>query len=387
MGIEQLIATQAQRTAGPSPMQQLSDMQSLQGQQLQNQGRQQSLTANADALDQGKRMRGLQFAANVGQQIKSEQDPKKKAELYAAGLQFAKMNGHDISTLPQQYDDRAQQFLDVAHMQVYAPKEFESLAMANLPQTDLGKLVADREKLLKVGGDVALFDKLIEAKRRSEVTRREPEPTSSQKDWQHYQDLLKSDPESAKQFGQQSGFVSKEGKELSTHLQKRLSEASDESVRASSSKRRLDVLAKDFSTMDVGGGVVGSKWPERFKEMAGTQDAVTELRKEYNAIRASQAVQNLPPGVASDKDIALALSGFPDENANGEHIASWLTGMAKLEQAKADFADFKASYISESGSERGMLEVWEDRSRGSSSPSTVAPGEFTSKSGFKFKVE
>jgi hypothetical protein len=160
MGIEQLIATQAQRTAGPSPMQQLSDMQSLQGQQLQNQGRQQSLTANADALDQGKRMRGLQFAANVGQQIKSEQDPKKKAELYAAGLQFAKMNGHDISTLPQQYDDRAQQFLDVAHMQVYAPKEFEAKLRSSLfngNKTQSSKIYPDGTVIQSTGTGVRVL--------------------------------------------------------------------------------------------------------------------------------------------------------------------------------------------------------------------------------------
>jgi hypothetical protein len=160
MGIEQLIATQAQRTAGPSPMQQLSDMQSLQGQQLQNQGRQQSLTANADALDQGKRMRGLQFAANVGQQIKSEQDPKKKAELYAAGLQFAKMNGHDISTLPPQYDDRAQQFLDVAHMQVYAPKEFEAKLRSSLfngNKTQSSKIYPDGTVIQSTGTGVRVL--------------------------------------------------------------------------------------------------------------------------------------------------------------------------------------------------------------------------------------
>lgn len=159
MGIEQLIATQAQRTTGPSPMQQLSDMQSLQGQQLQNQGRQQSLTANADALDQGKRMRGLQFAANVGQQIKNAPDDQ-KAQLYAAGLQFAKMNGHDISTLPQQYDDRAQQFLDVAHMQVYAPKEFEAKLRSSLfngNKTQSSKIYPDGTVIQSTGTGVRVL--------------------------------------------------------------------------------------------------------------------------------------------------------------------------------------------------------------------------------------
>lgn len=365
MSIQNLIATQAQRTAGPSPMERLAGMQTLQQQKIGNETAQYS-------LDQNKRQRAWEFAANIGLQLKQEQDTTKKQQIYGAALELARMNGYEMTYFPKQYDNRAQSMLDFAHMQAYAPHLIEERMMAMLPQTDIGKLVADREKIAKGGGDVALFDKLIDAKRKSSTTA-QSQPTSNERDWQKYEDLKQKDPAAATEFGRAAGFVSKEGTELTAYLQKRLGEASDEAVRSGNSARRLETLAEDFTSSDVGGGLFGSKWPERFKELTGQQNSITELRKEYNAIRASQAVQNLPPGVASDKDIALALSGFPDENANGTHIASWLRGMAKLEQARESFATFKAEYISDNGHERNLLSTWKAQHAPRREPTIEAP--------------
>lgn len=97
---------------------------------------------------------------------------------------------------------------------------------------------------------------------------------------------------------------------------------------------------------------------------------VSELRLAYNGVRASEAVTLLPPGVASDADIKLALSGFPPENANGKHIASFLKGLAKLEEQQAEFAEFKSTYISDNGTERGMFQAWKNRAPKSAAPKT-----------------
>jgi hypothetical protein len=59
----------------------------------------------------------------------------------------------------------------------------------------------------------------------------------------------------------------------------------------------------------------------------------------------------------------MAISGFPSEKANGEQISSFLRGMAKLEGIKADYANFKAEYISGNGSERGMLQEWKSQGK------------------------
>lgn len=153
MGIESLIATQAQRTAGPSPMEQLSGLNALQGQKLQNQ-------AASTTLDQNKQRRGIEFAANVGAQLKKEADPAKKSQIYSTALQIAKMNGHDVSTFPQQYDDRAQSMLDVYYMQVYAPQELAAQMRSagfNGNKTQSSKIYPDGTVIQSTGTGVRVL--------------------------------------------------------------------------------------------------------------------------------------------------------------------------------------------------------------------------------------
>ena len=359
--ISQLIATQAQRTAPTSPMQMMAGMQQLDMNKQRMRMNEQAMAGNEQAMLQQKRQEGLKFAGNVGAQMRNAATPEEKAKIYATSLQIAKMNGHDVSAFPTEFGPEAEQLMEGMYQQVFQPEEMKKRFLesaANAPQSNLGKLMADRERIAQAGGDTSMFDEAIKgANSRQSVQM----PTSSQRDFATYQQLLKTDPEQAKVFGRQAGFVSKEGQDLSAHMEKRLSEASDDSVDAVANMRKLEQLAGEFENADLGSGLFGSTWPEMLKKVTGQQDAVTALRKKYNGIRASQAMANLPPGAASDIDVKIAMSEFPDDNANGEHIAQWMRGVVKLEQVRKDFADHKTEYISANGHERGMLEAWENK--------------------------
>ena len=148
---------------------------------------------------------------------------------------------------------------------------------------------------------------------------------------------------------------------LSSFAEKTLNESQTKAIESGNNAARFEVLANDFEKADVGGGIFSGKWGETLKDITGTQDAVTNLRKRYMGIRASQVVKNLPPGSASDVDIALALSGFPSENANGKQIASFMRGIAKLEKFNESFNRFKAQYISENKNTSGMLAAWDEQ--------------------------
>jgi hypothetical protein len=182
-------------------------------------------------------------------------------------------------------------------------------------------------------------------------------------EWQQYQELKQTDPQGAIAFGQAAGFVDKNGK-MSTYIEKQLGAATNEAVESEGNVGRFNALADQVEQANFSGGVFGGKWAESFKDITGTQDAVTDLRKRYNAIRGSQVVNNLPPGAASDADIALALSGFPSDNADAPQIASFLRGIAKLEQQKANFAAFKADFITNNKSEAGLLKAWKSQTGG-----------------------
>lgn len=112
-GISQLIATQSQRTAPASPIQQLSAMESLKSRKM----------ANEQSL-QSKQLQGLKFAANIKSQLDSVENPLEKSKLYSTAIDLAERSGFDTSNYPKQYDEQAQRLLDVSHMQVYNPEQF-----------------------------------------------------------------------------------------------------------------------------------------------------------------------------------------------------------------------------------------------------------------------
>ena len=192
-------------------------------------------------------------------------------------------------------------------------------------------------------------------------TGRDAAPTTEQRNWKEYQKLKKSNPEEARQYGQAAGFVSKEGRELSVAMQKRLSEATDESVKAGANVIRYKDLASQIDGADMQGGW-GGRAEEVLKSVTGQQDFKTELRKDFYAIRGAEVVNNLPQGAASDIDVNMAMQGFPDDNSTGEQIASFLRGLSKLNKYKQEYNRFKADYISENGSERNMLKEWGNKS-------------------------
>lgn len=204
------------------------------------------------------------------------------------------------------------------------------------------------------------------------------EGTAGIKDFEYYQELKKTDPGSAEQFGRERGFISSEGEELSSHLQKRLSIASDDAIKSEGNVGQYSVLADQISEANVGGGLFGGSWAESMKDITGSQDAISQLRKQYNGIRASNVVKNLPPGSASDVDVKLAMGQFPTDNATGKEIASFLRGLSKLEQLNADFNNFKAEYISKNGTERGMLAAWKKQA---SKPTDMSDEELVTKYG------
>lgn len=206
---------------------------------------------------------------------------------------------------------------------------------------------------------------------------------SAVREFQYYQQLKQENPEEAEAYGRAKGYISKEGEELSAHLQKRLSVATDEAVKAEGDTGRFTALADEIDRSDISGGLLGGKWGEAFKDVTGSQDAVSDLRRQFNGIKGSQVVANLPPGAASDADIALALSGFPSENANKQQISGFLRGLAKLQKVNADFNNYKAEYLSTKGSERGMLKSWKEQA-GSAGAATgqATPVEVTTKEQF-----
>jgi hypothetical protein len=66
-------------------------------------------------------------------------------------------------------------------------------------------------------------------------------------------------------------------------------------------------------------------------------------------MRNTAVLDMLPPGVASDKDIELALAAFPTETSSPANISGFLRGMAKLQAYEAAAESSKAEWIQQNG--------------------------------------
>ena len=145
------------------------------------------------------------------------------------------------------------------------------------------------------------------------------------------------------------GKLDRAGVQLDAGARSEVNKAVGDSVASDQLADRMQDLADQ-----IGASPQASGWKAVFYEKAkgafGNQDEVSGLRAQYNQLVNSQAVKNLPPGPASDKDIALAKQGFPPDSADPQYMAQFLRGMGKMQRAVAAASDRRANWISANGS-------------------------------------
>ena len=103
-----------------------------------------------------------------------------------------------------------------------------------------------------------------------------------------------------------------------------------------------------------------AKAGEFVKEVFGREDFVTGIRKEYQDIKVRNAISNLPPGVASDKDIELALSPWPNDTSNYGLIKEKLEAIERIENARYEYRTFEGSYIERNRGRNGLQSAWNE---------------------------
>lgn len=97
------------------------------------------------------------------------------------------------------------------------------------------------------------------------------------------------------------------------------------------------------------------------QEFLGTEDDVKRLRTRYNRIKNNRVMASLPPGVASDVDIKIAMSGFLKDTSNPKQVAAFFRGLAKMEKINGQFNTFKADWISTETNTKGMFKAWKEQ--------------------------
>jgi len=180
----------------------------------------------------------------------------------------------------------------------------------------------------------------------------ENRPTANAQDLATYKAMKRAGDPDAEGFGRSIGIISKEGEKLSAFAEKAIADSSDAANASRSSAARYSTLADNLRKASGMGGGLKATWGEWIKEQTGNQDELTALRKEALGITNSEAIASLPPGPATDRDIEMAKAPFPTEKSDPKYVADWLGAVSRLQQKKAEYAEFKAEFIAQNGSVR-----------------------------------
>lgn len=90
-----------------------------------------------------------------------------------------------------------------------------------------------------------------------------------------------------------------------------------------------------------------------YENLFGGQTEISLLKKEYSEFVGSEILKSLPPGAASDADIRLFASLFPDDTWPREQILSWLRGREKAAKYAAAYTREEARYFNETKGKMG----------------------------------
>jgi hypothetical protein len=132
--------------------------------------------------------------------------------------------------------------------------------------------------------------------------------------------------------------------ELPADTRKLVNESAVLAASAKQSAGQFNDLAKRLEAAGGGYGVF-SNASELVKKGLGLQGGMSQLRQEYTRLRNTAAVKSLPPGPATDRDIQIFFQPFPSDTADARYMASFLRGMAKVQDIEASVANAKTDWL------------------------------------------
>lgn len=140
--------------------------------------------------------------------------------------------------------------------------------------------------------------------------------------------------------------IQKNLSDIPADTRKLINESATLAATSKQSAEQFNDLAKRLDASGGGYGVFSSA-SDFLKKSAGFQGGMTQLRQEYTRLRNTAAIKTLPPGPATDKDIAMALKGFPSDNASATDLSAFLRGMAKLQDVDASINNAKTDWLAQ----------------------------------------
>lgn len=136
--------------------------------------------------------------------------------------------------------------------------------------------------------------------------------------------------------------------ELSAGLQKIVDDSVTASVSASGTANQARALADKAKQINWSGGS-RTQFGEYLKSLAGWEDEQSRVITQIEGVLSKEVLSNLPPGPATDKDVALARKAVMKATANPQELAQALEAAARIQDKAAAVQQAKADFISENG--------------------------------------
>lgn len=145
---------------------------------------------------------------------------------------------------------------------------------------------------------------------------------------------------------------------LSANDKKAIREASGFARAKAEQANAMYNIGKQYEKYTPPAGLAGKAY-DAFNDYMGRQGDISILRTQFNGLKNSIVLNQLPPGAASDKDVQLAMRGWPDATYDSETIASFLKGQAKLAAIAAEKENARSKWLTDKkGDDSGFLDDW-----------------------------
>jgi len=143
--------------------------------------------------------------------------------------------------------------------------------------------------------------------------------------------------------------------ELPESAQKLVNESAVAAATAKQSAQRFNTLAGELDKLPSSWGSLNSL-EEWSRNQFGAQNFRSAIQAEYTRLANSAGIQAYKAsgasGTMSDADLAVALDGIPKANANPATMASFMRGMAKMQDIDAALNGAKTDWLTQN---RGQL--------------------------------
>ena len=247
--------------------------------------------------------------------------------------------------------------LAMAFMQFGTPEQ-QAAGLRHLSSKDQYSMQLDAELARDVRDRRAELD-MISRKAELQADLREKYPWLAQQDmpadvltYQFWRDLPTDEAR------QEMLLTMRQPRQMPSQILKEVITSTNKMPEVGGEIARLEDVAARMLAEDPASGVFG-RGVERMKELLGSQDEATLVRKNFIEIKNQDFVQKLPPGIASDKDVSIIFRGALDDFANAHVIGDNLRAAANFKRIEYEYNKFKANYIAAEKTVVGLADAWE----------------------------